>query len=88
MRGYYVKHNKKMEQQLIQVIDYNYSVKCRLCESKVLDPDKKKNQIYLDGRCPSCGQNSVVPKSKKQRKRERKAQQKALAMLLATHGIK
>ena len=77
-----------MEQQLIQTINYNYALVCRICQSKVLDPDKKKNQVYLDGRCPSCNEYSVVPKSKKQRKRERKAQQKALAALLAAHGIK
>jgi rRNA maturation endonuclease Nob1 len=71
-----------MEPQLIKIIDYNYTLVCRLCTSKVIDPDKKKNQVYLDGRCPSCGGNSVVPKSKKQRKRERKAQQRALAKLL------
>jgi len=77
-----------MEPQLIQTIDYCYGLICRVCQSKVLDPDKKKNQVYLDGRCPTCCKYSVVPKSKKQRKRERKAQQKALAAILLAHGIK
>jgi rRNA maturation endonuclease Nob1 len=75
-----------MEPQLLQVIDYSYTLYCRICNSKVIDPDKKKNQIYLDGRCPSCGNNSVVPKTKKQLKRERKAQQKALAKWLSAQA--
>lgn len=77
---------QQMDQQFLEIIDYSYGLVCRMCKSKVLDPDKKKNQIYLDGRCPSCGKNSEIPKTKKQRKRERRAQQKAFAAMFKHLG--
>jgi hypothetical protein len=50
-----------------------------------MDPDKKKGQTYLDGKCPTCGGDSEkkkihkanANKSKRQLKRERQAKAKA-----------
>jgi len=58
----------------LMFLDHQYAIICLACGKKVLDPDKKKNQIYLDGKCPSCGQLSkeIPKKSKKQIKREEK----------------
>lgn len=44
------------------LIDYNYALLCRSCNQLVLDPDKSKGQIYLKGKCPSCGQISKEKK--------------------------
>lgn len=70
-----------MDKQLQQYIDFHYGTICMCCKEKVLDPDKKKGQIHLKGKCPSCGKDSKEEKkSKKQRKKERreaKAQNKS-----------
>ena len=87
-----------IDAEYLQFIDYNYAVICRLCEKKVLDPDKVKNQIYLKGKCPSCGEKSAekqqefsVFKSKKQIKKEaKKARQAAKRnenLSIAKHGL-
>lgn len=41
-----------------------------------MDPDKRKGQTHLKGKCPTCGGDSKEEekKSKKQRKKERQAQ--------------
>ena len=40
-----------------------------------MDPDKKKGQTHLKGKCPSCGQDSKEQKkTKKQRKADRRAE--------------
>jgi phage FluMu protein Com len=68
----------------IQLIDYSFATLCRACGAKVLDPEKRKGQTWLDGKCPSCHQLSSAKssidteyKSKKQIKRELKRQRKA-----------
>lgn len=61
--------------QMLQIIDYHFAVLCRCCNKKVMDPDKKKGQTHLKGKCPSCGKESKeVKKTKKERKKERQAQ--------------
>lgn len=60
---------------LRQFIEYHYVILCKACGKKVMDPDKKKGQTHLKGKCPSCGKDSKEEKkSKKQRKKERQAQ--------------
>jgi hypothetical protein len=64
--------------QFLQYTDYHYALLCRVCSSKVIDPDKKKNQVFFDGICPTCGEESKeVKKTKKQLKLERKEAIKA-----------
>jgi hypothetical protein len=42
-----------------------------------MDPDKKKGQVYLKGKCPSCGEEAKEEKkSKRERKQERKERNK------------
>lgn len=65
-----------MQEQFLKSIEEEYCLICRACSSKVLDPDKKKSQIFLEGHCPSCKQLSFIQKTKKQRKRERKEARK------------
>lgn len=66
-------YSKNMD-QFVQTLDYHFVVLCRRCGKKVMDPDKKKGQTHLKGKCPSCGQDSKEEKkSKKQRKKERQA---------------
>lgn len=38
----------------IQFIDYHFSLLCRYCNTKSLDPDKIKGQKYLTCKCPKC----------------------------------
>jgi hypothetical protein len=57
--------------QLILYLNFQYGVRCRACDGLVLEPDKVKGQLYLKGRCPSCGQDSAPPQTKST-KRERK----------------
>jgi Zn finger protein HypA/HybF involved in hydrogenase expression len=59
---------------VIEIYDHHYAVKCSRCNAKVMDPDKRINQIHLKGKCPSCGQNSQEfrkQKNKKNRKQKR-----------------
>ena len=72
--------------KLHQWIEFNYGLICRNCKSKVLDPDKSKGQIYLKGKCPSCGGESSEKLSKKQRKLERKLQREELAKARSQHS--
>jgi hypothetical protein len=62
-----------MNPEQLQVIDFNYAVLCRFCGSKVLDPDKKNNQQYLNCRCCGCGKD---PKEEKAKKKFQKKNQK------------
>lgn len=57
---------------LRQFIEYHYVVLCRFCGNKVLDPDKKKNQTHLKGKCPSCGKDSVEEKKNKKKHKKHK----------------
>jgi len=57
---------------LRQFIEFHYAVLCRFCNKKVLDPDKKKNQTHLKGKCPSCGTNSVEEKRNKKKNKKHK----------------
>jgi hypothetical protein len=50
-----------MNHLLKKTIDYCYTVICRHCGKKVLDPDKDRRQKYLDDNCPSCGKNGQDP---------------------------
>lgn len=70
--------------QLILYLDFRYALLCRACGSKVLDPDKKRGQLYFKGKCPTCHQQSVAPQqerqgksTKRQRKAERREQRRA-----------
>lgn len=74
--------------QLKQFIDYNFTVICRCCGGKVMDPDKKKGQTHLKGKCPSCGKDSKEEKkSKKERKKEkREAREREKAAAAACRG--
>ena len=82
---------KQNPDQFLLWLNFNYALKCRECLSLVLDPDKVKGQLYLKGKCPSCGQMSVEPQTRQNKrekramKRERKRQQK-VARLLARAG--
>lgn len=61
--------------QLLQYLDFHYGLICLACRGKVMDPDKRKGQIHLKGKCPSCGKDSKEEKkSKKQRKQEKREQ--------------
>ena len=64
---------------LRQFVDYHFALLCRACGAKVLDPDKKRNQTHLKGKCPTCGKDSVEEKkqSKKKSKKERRAERLA-----------
>lgn len=42
-------------------IDYSYGVLCRHCNEKVIDPDKKSKQKYLEDSCPMCGKDGSDP---------------------------
>jgi phage FluMu protein Com len=76
-------------QELRLYLAFHFGVKCRHCESLVLDPDKSKGHTYLRGKCPSCHKKSSDPPSmnvdttkltKKERKKlrqELKRQKKA-----------
>jgi hypothetical protein len=62
-------------EQLITFLDVHYGLICLNCRQKVMDPDKKKGQTYLKGKCPSCGKDSKEEKkSKRQLKKEKKLQ--------------
>jgi hypothetical protein len=75
-RGY-CKNMGSSPDQLLQFLDYHYAVLCKCCGKKVMDPDKKKGQTHLKGKCPSCNKDSKEEKkSKKQRKKERQEQQR------------
>jgi len=64
--------------QLLQFLDYHYAVLCKCCGEKVMDPDKKKGQIHLKGKCPTCNKDSKdEKKTKKERKKERQAAARA-----------
>lgn len=58
---------------------FHMGLKCIHCRATVLNPEKKKNQLFLKGVCPSCGKDSAdfkrpkPPKPKKLSKRERRA---------------
>lgn len=36
-------------------IEKTYSLRCKSCGVKLLDPDKKNNQEFFKYQCPSCG---------------------------------
>lgn len=37
-------------------LELEHAVICKLCLRKVIDPNKSSiNQIFLNGKCPSCG---------------------------------
>ena len=57
-----------MNEELIQYLEYNHGVLCSECQNKVLDPEKKLNQVYLKGKCPSCNKKSGEKQEHKQRK--------------------
>ena len=58
----------------ILLLEYCYGLTCSFCGTKVLDPDKSKNQINLKDRCPFCLKD---PDEEKQRiAKERKQQNK------------
>jgi DNA-directed RNA polymerase subunit RPC12/RpoP len=58
---------------LIAIYDHHYAVKCSRCNAKVMDPDKKINQVHLKGKCPSCGLTSQeFKKQKKHKNRKQK----------------
>lgn len=65
--------------QLRQLLSFRFMLNCGLCKAAVLDPDKKKGQTTLRGKCPSCGGESKgeIKKTKKERKAERKAARNA-----------
>jgi uncharacterized Zn finger protein (UPF0148 family) len=80
-----------MDEDLLQIFDYYYLVKCSGCNSNLMDPDKKSGQIYLsNAKCPICGVKGKAPpepkietanknqkKSKRQRKQERRERRAA-----------
>lgn len=37
-----------------------------------MDPDKKKNQVHLKGKCPECGKDSVEEKRKRKKNKQNK----------------
>jgi hypothetical protein len=59
------------QDRLIEFIDYHFAVRCsnQNCGVKVIDPDKKRGQIFLKGKCPTCKQYSGLSKKDKQRLR-------------------
>ena len=62
---------------LRQFLDFHYGLICKFCKAKVMDLDKKKNQMFLDGKCPMCGKHPAdekrrVKEDKKRAKQERK----------------
>ena len=62
-------------EKLYAWIDKYFTLTCSVCKEKVLDPDKKQGQIYLNGKCFACNKESKVEKkSKKERRAERKLQ--------------
>lgn len=64
---------EKETTEMIQFLEFHYGVVCSFCGKKVLDPDKKKNQTHLKGKCPSCGVDSIEEKRKnKQLKKKNK----------------
>jgi hypothetical protein len=68
-----------MPEDFIQFLDYHYSIICLCCGKKVMDPDKKKNQIHLKGKCPSCGLDSKEQKKKNKRDKKNRNKQENLA---------
>jgi predicted RNA-binding Zn-ribbon protein involved in translation (DUF1610 family) len=38
-----------------QKMEKAYALKCKQCEKKVLDPDKKNNQEFIKYKCSACG---------------------------------
>lgn len=49
------------------LLDWIYCVHCPLCNDKVVDVDKSRNQKFLDTKCPSCGKNPREEKAKEQK---------------------
>ena len=60
-------------------LTFHLGVKCRHCDSIVLDPDKGKGQTYLRGKCPSCFKNSKDPQQAVDTTKLTKKQRKQLA---------
>lgn len=65
----------------VKLLEFKMGVLCPLCNAKVIDPDKKKNQTHLKDRCPSCGLDPVeeARRMKKERKQRIKAKNKGVA---------
>jgi transcription initiation factor IIE alpha subunit len=64
--------------KLIAIYDQHYAVICSCCDAKVMDPDKKINQVHLKGKCPTCGQDSKeYKKNKKNKKHKHQKKQRA-----------
>jgi hypothetical protein len=61
--------------KLLQIYDYQYAVICSCCNAKVMDPDKKINQVHLKGKCPSCGKDSKEKKKNKKHKNRKNKRQ-------------
>lgn len=64
------------EDQFLEFLDYHYAVLCKCCGNKVMDPDKKKGQTHLKGKCPSCNKDSKEEKKSKKQRRKEKQEQK------------
>jgi phage FluMu protein Com len=45
-------------EKLYAWLDDNYLVRCRFCNAKIIEPEKSKNQVYLQGICPTCRNHS------------------------------
>lgn len=41
----------------IDIVNHNYALLCRYCNKRVLDPDKKPNQQYINTKCFECGKD-------------------------------
>jgi phage FluMu protein Com len=67
----------EIQDQFLLYLDFHWALRCRNCNNKVLDPDKSKGQIYLKGKCPTCGQISADPQTR-QSKREKRANKKEI----------
>ena len=58
----------------IQFLNFHFALICPHCKERVLDPDKKKNQLHIKNKCPSCGKDPKDYKNpnKKPRKLSKK----------------
>jgi len=65
--------------ELLQIYDVKHGLICRFCQTKVLDPDKTKHQIYIKDRCPVCrlDPDEEAFRLKEQRKAEKRARKQA-----------